>query len=263
MSTLGEDAAAGVAQLQQCVAVFLELGELIGAERDEAKLRSYYRGRLEISEAILALDELALSGRWSAGRVARIRRYDGRLDLAVVVDLVQGVYEAAEGVDEQEVHGRVCWLRPRNRRELTSSGFLVPFRQLLPVKSDWRDQEWRALDPGAHAWVMGSHGYLEKTELISIFGDRIQCDDRRYGQRTIFTTTLTVCPDSSTPTEKVIADVVAEDRVDEEAFLESKTIDKAARIASWESYTRGFGSRMLLKMGYRWYCSRAVLLWVY
>ena len=260
MSSHGGDDAAVVAQLQQCVAVFLQLGELIAAEREEARLQTYYRGRLDIAEAALSLDALqAASGRWSAGRVARVRRHDGSLDLALVVDLVRGVFEISGGEDDQEVHARVCWLRPRCRRELTSTGFLVPFIQLLSANTDWEDQERRTLDRVIHAWVLGVNGFFERTEIVSVLGDRMQCDDRRHGPRTVSVKPLTICPDCSTrtPSENILADenvvdIAVDDTVDEEAILAFRQIDKSARIASWETHTRGFGSRMLLKMGYRW-----------
>ena len=239
-----------VQQLQQCVSVFLELGELIRSERRDEDLRTFYRGRTDISEAILALNTvLTGSRRWSVGRLVRARRHDGKLDLALVVELVQGVSEA-DNEQDQTVHARICWLRPRSHRELVSRGFLVPFEQLLLADGTWEAEEQKALEKATHAWVMGFQGFLQKSELLSFTGGSLECDDKKWGRRTVVRSTLAVCPCSSEPIGHTTSGADQSEEAGEEPIPLLDQMDQSAAIGAWERHTRGFGSKMLLKMGY-------------
>jgi hypothetical protein len=249
-------------QLVQCTSSFMQLLKLLEHEQGEDSRAIFIQGKSNISKAILQLNMLlGKPDSWMVGGVCRVRRADGGLDVALVVEILQGVLATDHDNDNDESSttvARLCWLRPRNIYELSSRGFLVGLNDLIHFyDSDLFDSERKRIKESTKVWalVSSSSGYLELMHVTQsspthTYVMRPKGDDEWMLDSGEY---LVLCPcvGSHTPP---LATAVAEE-ADELEVIKPEDIfpRRSLTVGAWEQHTKGFGSKMLTRMGYKRY----------
>jgi hypothetical protein len=211
-----------------------------------------HQGRIDISKAIIALNELISDNttQWKIGNICNVRRHDGYLDIGIITDILAGVFSTDD--DEPSLpQARICWLRPRNMYELSSAGFLVSTEQLLRLKPGWQDSEAAIIQKCIYIWGVNDEGYLEKMEMISHNQNTIQCINSIGKQIGIVDSEyLHFCPIAIEHVSIHAAEDGDENSEDGESDAIVLPVDPSMSLGQWERHTKSFGSRMMQKMGY-------------
>lgn len=269
------------ALLSQCLDTYIKLIELLKNEHNPITLTTYSNHRIQSAQSFITLhqhrhqndevnqNKIISVPKWQAGYICRLRRVDGCLDIALIIEIIERVYStnSSDHDVESESAARLVWLRPRNWHELTSNGFLIHIDQMVsyvdPINYDPIMGEPNSEGKERETvWVLDhTVGYLRSCTLISRTREYILysttsepnvVESLELTSSLLFFHSHTCNTRINTNQSTHALPAIEPDNLasNSESF---DMIDKSLKIGAWEKHTKGFGSRMLQRMGYIMY----------